>query len=192
MIWESASKICQFKNKIAEFIREIKQNNFISFPRLEKFLFGSSDKYTEYLTELQESFEKRFRDFEGFKAAFRFARELQNIESSDIEELANIFDVDCSQLKTEFQEMKADVEVLGVEPLSELKKKKSMSLVYSKILSIYADSYNCESSFSKVNFILCKYRSLLTQMNLKHCLRIASTEIKPDFRSLLKNCQISH
>ena len=131
-------------------------------------------------------------DFEGFKAAFRFGRELHNIESSDIEELASIFRVDCSQLKTEFQEMKADVEMLGVDPFSELKKKKLMSLLYSKILSIYADSYSCESSFSKVNHILCKYRSLLTQLNLKHCLRIASTEIKPDFESLLKNCQISH
>ena len=146
-------------------------------------------KFVRFQNELMDSFDKRFKDFSNFKVAFRFVKDPINLDTSEINELANLFNQDFAQLKVEFDDLASKTDVFGIDPLIELKKYKIISTIYSKILSIYADSYNCESSFSKLNFILNKYRSDMTQEHIRSCLRISTTNIEFDLQKPLRNCQ---
>ena len=75
-----------------------------------------------------------------------------------------------------------------------LKNFKMLKLAYAKILSMFPDSYICESTFSKLNFILNQYRSNLTQKNLLNCIKIACNDSEIDFEEIVKDmfCQVSH
>ena len=78
------------------------------------------------------------------------------------------------------------------EPISSFFDKPDLKKVYCKILSMFADSYNCESAFSNLAFILNKYRISLTQQHLKYALKISATNFNLNYEKLLKNCQKSH
>ena len=78
------------------------------------------------------------------------------------------------------------------EPISSFFDKPDLKKVYCKILSMFADSYNCESAFSNLAFILNKYRNSLTQQHLKYALKISATNFNLNYEKLLKNCQKSH
>lgn len=149
-------------------------------------------RYTEYLKELSESFESRFKDFQNYKKAFCFASSPKHVEISHIEEIAKLFDENVSEAKSEFLEIKSAYDCFDIDPITSLKSKRSLKNIYAKILSMFADSYNCESSFSKLNFILNKYRSRMTQENVKFNLLISTTNFNVNCSKLLKNCQISH
>ena len=149
-------------------------------------------KYKNYLEQLKDSFDRRFEDFGQFKTAFKFSVSPTDITSSEMEGIARQFNVDELKCSNQLNAVKSAVDVMGVEPFNEIKNKPDLKKVYCKILSMFADSYNCESAFSNLAFILNKYRNSLTQQHLKYALKISATNFNLNYEKLLKNCQKSH
>ena len=53
------------------------------------------------------------------------------------------------------------------------------------LCTICLSTYLCESTFSKINLIKSKQRSVLTQHHLHQSMRLACTQMKPDYRNIL-------
>ena len=99
-----------------------------------------------------------------------------------------------------FWKSRAERSTQARDPLSDNPKKeifstnKILSLTHSKILSLFTDSYLCESALSKMNFILNWYRSNLTQLHLEDTLMAVCSSIELDFDKIVDkvDCQMSH
>ena len=144
--------------------------------------------------ELKADFERRFQDFDNFKIALKFGNNPSSVTPREIKLLLEQFELSVDLGRDEFIEVCSKVETYGPDIHDEISRTKCLSTLYSKILSIYADSYACEQGFSAMNFIYNKFRNSLTQENLKNCMIISSTQFEPNFESITKSleCQISH
>jgi hypothetical protein len=52
--------------------------------------------------------------------------------------------------------------------------------------SVFGSNYRCEQLFSLIKNVKSKTRTRLTDQHLQGCMRIATTEIKPDTEKLIK------
>jgi len=58
-----------------------------------------------------------------------------------------------------------------------------------KILCVFASTYVCESTFSKLKFIKNKYRSRLTSENVENILRISVSSQPANIDAILESCE---
>ena len=63
-----------------------------------------------------------------------------------------------------------------------------------EIRSMFGSTYVCESVFSTLKHVKSKHRSVLTDTCVKELLRVATTEYKPNLKTIVqdKECQESH
>ena len=190
--------MAEFKINLQITIDEFKQGNFTSFKNLSSFINSNksniSEKYTNWLIDLNKDFDLRFNDFRSLNVLFRFGKSPENASLKDFEEICNIFRLDFEKVKGEFAKYKAAL-MLSEDPDRKiLCTYEMLSLCYSKVLSMFADSYECESCFSKMNYVLNEYRSNLAQNHVEDCLMTACSEVDLDFDSIVTkiDCQISH
>ena len=66
---------------------------------------------------------------------------------------------------------------------------KDLKRLYGKCMALNPSSYNCESSFSTMTFILNKNRRSLTQFNLTNALFLALTKIQINLEMIVKSSQ---
>lgn len=57
------------------------------------------------------------------------------------------------------------------------------------LVSIFGSTYLCEQTFSKMNYIKSKYRSRLTDENLKCILKVGGTKFEPKWVEILNGMQ---
>ena len=55
-----------------------------------------------------------------------------------------------------------------------------------KMLVLFGSAYTCEQTFSVMRLIKPKYRSSVTDDHLSAVLRISTSDIQPDFDTLVK------
>jgi len=62
--------------------------------------------------------------------------------------------------------------------------------IASKVMSMFGSTYRCEAAFSALTAIKSKQRNRLTDLNVIHCLRAATTSYQPNFTKLVsaKQC----
>ena len=112
-----------------------------------------------------------------------------------IETICNLLNLPSASVIGEFIQFKSKMVLQSSSKSIELLKKFDyLRLLYAKILSIFPDSYLCESAFSALNFIVNEYRASLTDQNASNCLKIALNDSLFDFYDIIDtmNCQISH
>ena len=102
--------------QIREHIEEFNSKNLQSFETLQNMPEIDFKRYTEYLQELSESFESRFKDFQNYKKAFCFASSPKYVEISDIEEIGKLFNENVSEAKSEFLEIKSAYDCFDIDP----------------------------------------------------------------------------
>ncbi|XP_060861848.1 general transcription factor II-I repeat domain-containing protein 2A-like [Metopolophium dirhodum] len=61
-----------------------------------------------------------------------------------------------------------------------------------KLVCRFGSTYICEKSFSRVTFIKNKYRTELTNSNLKNVMLLYSTKLKPNYEEIISMKQIQH
>lgn len=55
------------------------------------------------------------------------------------------------------------------------------------MIAMFGSTYLCEQTFSKMNYVKSKYRSRLTDENLKAILKIGGTKFEPKWPNILNN-----
>ncbi|CAI6351667.1 unnamed protein product [Macrosiphum euphorbiae] len=63
-----------------------------------------------------------------------------------------------------------------------------------RMMSLFGSTYTCEHIFSRMKIVKSKTRARLTDIHLENSLRIASSQIQPNIKKLVreKHCQFSH
>ena len=125
-----------------------------------------------------------------------FGKNPFNTDRSKLAEICKFFNFDNTVAQKEHAFVMSKIILIEnlEEKLEILKETELLKKIYSNILSMFASSYNCESAFSSLNFILNCYRSVLTQQNTENCLILATSSIEIEISDLISavQCQQSH
>lgn len=197
-VWKSYKDINLFKTDLESLIEEFDAEIFETFPNLnENFLetgYIAKQKYIDWLKLLHSDFDRRFQDFKSIVDLLNFGESIRESSVQVIKEVSVKFDINYEQLRNDFIDYKSQLALVEDDNLKILGQFSALSLALSKVMSIFADSYLCESSFSKMNFILNEFRSRLTQQHLESCLIVACSAVDIDFDDLALNyeCRVSN
>lgn len=191
----------EFKLKLELFICEFNENDHSSFPNFSKVIQNFkiqniSDQYSEWLSKLHENFESRFQEFEKIKSLLEFAKNPLEVVFIDLKNCCETFQIPLKETNMELIKLRSQLSI-GSQHIDEIKvlmQFANLRQIYANILSIFPSSYLCESSFSKLNFILNEYRSNMTQEHVKNALIVATSNLILDLTKLVlrMDCQISH
>ena len=181
-----------FKKKLNLFKLSLQKNDLFHFPSCKQLSEEESvnfRRYTDDIEQLISEFDRRFEDFEMFRPQM----ELFN----------NPFKctVECqpSELQLELCELQCDpflntTEATGAD-LWKLLPKERFPLLRKwalKVCSIFGSTYLCKTTFSAMKLIKSKTRNRLTDSALSHILRIATSQMEEDFKSLVKSFDRPH
>lgn len=204
-VWDSFKYINNFKLEIESSIEEFKAGNFKSFQNFDLIVSSDDPADSEslsvnaefaisWLQMLLEDLNKHFQDFQSLLPLLKFGENIESITFEDLDLIASMFGYEYQKLKTEFIAYKSDIALNPDLNFVKLKNQKLLSQAYGNVVSVFADSYMCETSFSKMNFILNEFRSRLTQYHLECCLIVSCTNIEIDFDNLVASidCKVSH
>ena len=179
---------------------DIQTAKLLHYPNLKDFIASTLDSTTitirmiEFVKQLQNNFNDRFKDFNIPNNVMLFVRDPFKIPhesdfSSNVKKLISSVDegslqlelVDIqssSALKEDFQEggtVKFWSERIQQEQFPNARK------VAIFILTMFGSTFTCESSFSHMNAIKTNSRSSLSNDRLQNCMRIALTSHQPNF-----------
>lgn len=177
-----------FKMQLVLFEKQLAKRDLSHFPRLKTIVPVVEDKlvsYEESVRRLHDEFERRFQDF-------------KNIEQ-DLNIFSMPFNLDCETVRTEFQleliELQCNTElkqlflnVPKVEFYKSLSKSSFPNLRShaQKITAMFASSYVCEQVFSTMKLRKSSVRNRLTDDHLASLLRVSSSQLQPNFETLLE------
>ena len=162
---------------------------------------------SDFLTSLSANFKERFDSCKLSTDILLFLRDPFLVSAdgpwtSEAKKLAP--NIDEAALQMEVLDMNAssvlkaqrkDVNVsdfwINVVPQDQFKNMRATAMI---LLTMFPSTYICESSFSTMNSIKNQDRNRLTDEHLDQCLRIATTEYTPDFRTIVssRTCHFSH
>ena len=94
-----------------------------------------------------------------------------------------------TELKTMFEDKKKDKSYFELWKMLEREKFPTLVDCAQKLLCIFASTYVCDSTFSKLKFIKNKYRSRLTKENVDNILRITAASQPAHIESILQNAK---
>lgn len=213
IISQMANKVFAFEEKLIIYHEEIQNQVSHNFPTVTKAKqdgISISRKnftiFSNYLAALSKEFEGRFLDLRRIKNCLLLVENPWHIETATITQLAAL-GFDYATLFDEFIEFKNDtnMEVIFKEKREEKEYIEFWKLVPEKyktvkkcallLLTLFASTYLCESSYSKMKYAKNVYRNRLTDSHLDDVLRVACSNCKPDLSKIvnsLSQYQISH
>ena len=142
-------------------------------------------RYSSMLQALHGEFSRRFEDLR------RIEDEMQMISSPFTCSVDNA----PSDVQLELIDLQADAELAEhfksgslLDFYSSLKEENFPNIRRhaQKMLVLFGSTYICEQTFSVMKFTKSRYRSSLTDEHLSAVLRISTSDIQPDFDSLVK------
>lgn len=196
-----------FQRKLSLFGAHISTNNFTHFSTLAKMVedvdvrhvlcreleFGSA------IDLLSQDFEARFSECRAGKSLFQFVTAPFSFEPDALIDFVPTNDIAAAQLA--LLELQSDTyltvssEVNRTDPLlmwksiSSFQPYRVLCSIAKKVLSMFGSTYRCEAAFSAMKGIKSKDRNRITDGNLKHCVRAATTKYAPSYKHLVQNMQ---
>ena len=174
----------------------------------EKNKMRETPAMKRFVTSLSENFNERFEGSKLSSDILLFLRDPFSVAADGqwTTEATTLAPIDEAALQMEVVEMSSsvllktrhkdkDVTVsdfwINVVPQTQFKNMRAIALV---LLTMFPSTYICESSFSTMNSIKNQDRNRLTNEHLDQCLRIATTEYKPNIRGIASSgrCHFSH
>ncbi|XP_073713752.1 protein FAM200A [Misgurnus anguillicaudatus] len=201
-----------FQAKLSLLERDIRGRK-LHFPRLRQHcekndMRREDPALTQFVTNLTENFKERFENNHKLsRDILLFLRQPFSASpdgqwTSEAKKL--LPSIDEPSLQMEVLEMKTSDVLKAYHKetgLSEFwinvdrdrfKNTRSIAML---LLTIFPSTYICESSFSAMNCLKNQARNRLSDAQLGECLKIATTEYRPDFRNIASSsnhCHFSH
>lgn len=195
-IFQMMGYVDGFKKKLNLFRLSLQKNDLFHFSSCKQLLSEiESANFSKYAADIEHlicEFDRRFQDFE----MFRPQTELFNnpikctVECQPSDLQLELCDLQCDPFLSTVKALGADFwKLLPNERYPCLRK---WAL---KMCSIFGSTYLCETTFSSMKLIKSKTRNRMTDSTLSHTLRIATSKMEVDFKSLVESCdkpQSSH
>ncbi|XP_025086818.1 general transcription factor II-I repeat domain-containing protein 2B-like [Pomacea canaliculata] len=189
-VWALREEIIVFLD-MKEISCEFKTKMGVKSGGKQKMPGNIATKVKSYLKSLEEEMERRFQDFSNTEPEFNI--------------LAYPFTADPGaapdELQLELMDLQSDPamkEAFNSAKLVDFYKSLSadnfphLRKFAMKMFSLFGSTYICEQSFSCMKINKNKYRGLLTDTNLEAVLRISTSNLNPDFKWIVKNCDRVH
>lgn len=148
----------------------------------------SDHTFAQSLKSLKEQFRTRFQDFYSKENEIKLFENPFIIYLSEVPENMQLELADLqanNSLKYNFNS--EDLVAFYVNISENLFP--NLKSFAGKMLSIFASTYICEQTFSKMKHVKSKTRSRLRDENLHNLLRVSTSKISPDIDELVKQCQ---
>ena len=189
-VHEMHTHVKAFMSKLQFLSSQLDSNYLTHFKTLKETPPSAAHlrRYSSMLNALHGEFERRFVDF-------RSIEDEMHLFSSPF---ACIVDNAPSDVQLELIDLQSDALLKEkyaagslLEFYSSLKKEKFPNLRRhaQKMFVLFGSTYICEQTFSLMKFNKSKHRSSLTDDHLSAVLRIATTEMEPNFGALVKDQQ---
>ncbi len=190
-----------FQSKLTLLERDIKGRK-LHFPRLrehcEKTKKREDAVMKDFVTSLAENFKERFESSPKLSGdILLFLRQpfsvsadgqwtteakrlLPSIDEASLQ--MEVLEMGTSDLlKAQHQDVAVSDFWLNVVPQARFKNTRAIAML---LLTMFPSTYICESSFSSMNSLKTQDRNRLSNAHLGECLRIATTEYRPDIRRI--------
>lgn len=187
-VHEMYSAVKAFMRKLQLISSQVKDNFLTHLPTLKEAIPNANHlhKYSAMLEVLHAEFSRRFQDFKALEnemdmVSSPFTCSVDNASSDVQMELIDL------QSDTLLAEHFRSVSLLDF--YSSLKEENFPHLRNhaQRILVLFGSTYVCEQTFSVMKFNKSKHRSSVTDDHLSAVLRIATSDIQPDFNALVQN-----
>lgn len=182
-----------FEFKLDLWKNQLLKKEFTHFPKLKSCECTDVDKYVAAVDLLKKEFQSRFSDFRDNENYINLFARPFSVSVEDMPENCQmeLIDLQCnSELKDKFDMGLLDFYAKYVDQNSFPEIRKHAQ----KMMSLFGSTYVCEQLFSRMKNVKSKTRSRVTDAHLEGSLRVATTKIKPNIDTLVKNkqCQKSH
>uniref|UniRef100_A0A669BDA4 SPIN-DOC-like zinc-finger domain-containing protein n=1 Tax=Oreochromis niloticus TaxID=8128 RepID=A0A669BDA4_ORENI len=187
-VHEMYTAVKAFMRKLQLISSQVKDNFLTHLPTLKEAIPNANHlhKYSATLEVLHAEFSRRFQDFKALEnemdmVSSPFTCSVDNASSDVQMELIDL------QSDTLLAEHFRSVSLLDF--YSSLKEENFPHLRNhaQRILVLFGSTYVCEQTFSVMKFNKSKHRSSVTDDHLSAVLRIATSDIQPDFNALVQN-----
>ncbi|XP_071053567.1 EPM2A-interacting protein 1-like [Onthophagus taurus] len=199
-----ANKVIAFEEKLKIYYEEMQNQISRNFPTIIKAeqdgIHISQENYmmfANYLAALSNEFKSRFQDLRYIKNSLLLMENPWHLETTSVTQLAS-FGCDYAKIFDEYIEFKNDTSLEAIfkekregQEYNEFwrvvpEKYKHLQNCALLLLTLFASTYICEPSFSKMKYAKNIYRNRLTDSHLDDVLRIACTNYKPDLSQVVK------
>jgi 17beta-estradiol 17-dehydrogenase/3beta-hydroxysteroid 3-dehydrogenase/mitotic-spindle organizing protein 1 len=187
------SCVKSFMTKLLLFSHQIGMKQFPHFPTLQQITVCDQNlkKYTSSLLDLHAEFSRRFEDFKMIENDLSFVSSpfSFDVDKAPFDLQLELIDLQCDAL---LAEQFKSVPLPNFYASLNLQTFPRVKAHARKMLVLFGSTYICEQTFSVMKFNKSKHRSAMTDDHLSAVLRIATTEMMPDFNSLVNAHQRLH
>ena len=186
-VHEMYSAVKAFMRKLQLLSSQVKDNILTHLPTLKEAKRSGDhlQKYSTMLEALHAEFSRRFQDFKTLESEMHMVSSPFNCSVDDAP----------SEVQMELIDLQSDTlladhfkSVSLLDFYSALKEENFPHLRRhaQRILVLFGSTYHCEQTFSVMKFNKSKHRSSMTDDHLSAVLRIATSDIPPDFNALVE------
>lgn len=179
-----------FKQKLILFQNQLKVKNFAHFPYCQKMHEKHPHmkmQYDDQIQILHNAFDDRFSDFEKCQTKIDVFSSPFSVDANVVDECMQLALIDLQNsdfFKNQFKE----------KPILEFYKSlpeefSSLKQNAAACATFFGSTYICEQTFSLMNLNKSKVRNRIADENLSSVLRIATTNLKPNIKSITSNIQ---
>lgn len=188
--FDTYTNVTSFMAKLQLFSKQFMEQQLLHFPTLQRRSehLKSEDfiKYGNTVTDLHNEFSRRFEDFKKIQEdlelvslPFSF-----NVDDAPPNIQLQLIDMRSNQLlKEEFRNNKKLPKFYAC--LDEKKFDKLRNYA-QQFLVIFGSTYICEKTFSLMKYTKSQYKMEITDEKLQSVIRIATSELSPDFEDIIK------
>jgi len=185
-----------FEKKLTLFSNQMKERKLQHFPTLNSLTISviEAEKYIKKLTDLQSEFLRRFTDFKKIQLELMI---LSNPFTVNVEHVPSNIQLELIELQSTNvlkDSFKPENVILFFKSLSNDLYPNLKDFAKS-MLVMFASTYVCEQTFSIMKHNKSDLRSQMTDEHLAAVLRIATTNMQPNFDKLVydfKQLHFSH
>lgn len=189
LVHDMYENITVFMDQLQLWQHSIQCADLKDFPTLNsRKIFVSSqqyDNYTQTIHELHLDFSERFHDFDRIKV---FLEILSSLFTFEIRNAPTMFQLELIELQSN-ERLKYDFEnktIIEFFHSLDARRFKNLRNFAMKCFSMFGSTYVCESAFSIMNLNKSKLRSQLTDAHLLNNIRIATSNIEPNFDDFVR------
>ena len=199
---ELRSSVKSFEMQLDVFKQDL-ESEMMHFPCLKTFVNdweyeGSASEYLAFIEKIKVEFEVRFGQFQAVDMIVQLIKSpLEAKPEGEWKQQVNIISdtLSIAAIQLELCDLKASESAVSegfwMKATTSTKYPQLCNLAIY-LLTSFASTYLCESAFSSMNHIKNELRSALTQEHVHQLLRVACSQLEPDYEVIMTNKSVFH
>lgn len=190
LIHELYFQVTSFTKKLKLWESQLKTGQAVHFPTLN--LLNKKNNFDNYAKELQSISKEFTTRFEDFRKKDSLLEIFHSPMDFNVENAPDYLQLDLIEFQSNlnFKSLFKSMPLLEFYQTTVTKEKfPEMSAFVARMMSLFGSTYLCEQLFSLMKYTKSPIRSSMSNTNLQHAMRLATTSIQPKVEVLAKDMQ---